>query len=56
MLDLRQLAREKGHDGFGGNDVTGIADKPALVSTIKLMDDRNRVDLSNFHAHVVSIC
>lgn len=38
MLDLRPFTA-KGRD-VSGNDVTGIADKPALVSTIKLMDDR----------------
>lgn len=38
---------------FRETDVNGIGDKAALVSRIELMDGSN---LSNFHAHVVSIC
>lgn len=37
----------KGRD-VSGNDVTGIADKPALVSTIKLMDDRTQSTFPTF--------
>lgn len=46
MLDLRPFAAE-GH-GVSGNDVTGIADKAALVSTIKLMDDRTSSTFPTF--------
>lgn len=52
MLDLEPFAwKERAtrtRTRFRETDVNGIGDKPALVSTIELMDDRTPSILSNF--------